>query len=536
MKKILFILINILCFQLTAQEQAWVFFTEKPNSETRLLTPSDFLTEKALLRKQKHSIPIDSGDLPIENTYINSVKAQIGITYLATSKWFNAVYVEGSQTNIETLVNLDFVDSVFFMNRSLNTSAAKKIAVTEMSQSNKIETINNFSYGNTQTQVNQLNLQGLHNENYTGTGITIAVMDNGFNNVNTIGAFNRARANNLLLGGYDFEDKTDNIYAYTGGSHGTNVLSTMLGYIENQFVGTAIDAQYYLFRTEVDTSETPKEEAYWIAAAERADSLGVDIINTSLGYSDFDGTKYDYSTADMDGETTFISQATTIALEKGMLPVNSAGNSGNSAWGIITAPADSPGALSIGAVDAFGNLASFSSLGPTADGRIKPDVVAMGVAAAVISQEGVITTSNGTSFSGPIMAGAVACLWQSMPNKSAPEIMDLIRSSGSIASTPNTNFGYGIPNFSAILGLPSIDYNGTTNVLKILKNPVTNYLNFEFPNVWNSQNYTIYDTAGKLILKGVLNDNDAIFVANINPGIYFLTTNGIKDIIKFVKE
>lgn len=537
MKTLLFILINFLCFQLIAQEQAWIFLTEKPNSTERLANPNNFLTQKSILRKQKFNTQIDARDLPIENTYVNEIKAQTEITYLATSKWFNGIYVEGDQIAIEALLNLEFVDSIFFMNRSLNTSAvAKKIDFAKESQPNKTETIENFNYGDTQAQINQLNLQGLHNENYTGTGITIAVMDSGFNNVNTISAFDRARDNNLLLGGYDFEDKTPDIYAYTGGSHGTNVLSTMLGYIENEFVGTAIDAQYYLFRTEVDASETPKEEAYWIAAAERADSLGVDIINTSLGYSDFDGTKYDYATTDMDGETAFISQATTIALEKGMLPINSAGNSGGTAWNIITAPADSPGALSIGAVAVNGSLASFSSVGPTADGRIKPDVVAMGVASAIITTNGTIAASNGTSFSGPIMAGAVACLWQSMPNKSATEIMDLVRASGNLANNPNSNMGYGIPNFGTILGFPDIENTNAVSTLKILKNPVGNSLNFEFPNEWSSQNYIIYDTTGKQTLKGILNKNDAITVANLNSGIYFLATNGIKDIVKFVKE
>lgn len=342
----LILLFSFLCIQLAAQEQAWVFFTPKENIDIQLQTPSNFLTEKSLLRKQKHSITIDERDLPINNSLINTLKQQTGITYLSTSKWFNAAYIEGTQTDIEALLNLSFVDSVFYMDRSLNTSAAaKKLTTTNVDkQLNKfkIEAITDFIYGDTQTQVEQLNLQALHNNDYTGTGITVAVMDNGFNNVNNLVAFDRARENNLLLGGYDFETKTDAIYEYTGGSHGTNVLSTMLGYVENEFVGTAIDAQYYLFRTEVDGSESPKEEAYWVAAAERADSLGVDIINTSLGYNEFEEAKYDYTTADMDGKTTFISQAATIALEKGMLPVNSAGNSGNSAWNIITAPADSP--------------------------------------------------------------------------------------------------------------------------------------------------------------------------------------------------
>lgn len=539
-KSHLIVLFSFLCTSLTAQEQAWVFFTDKPNSETQLQTPSLFLTQKALLRKQKHSIPIDVRDLPIENDYINTIKSQTGITFLATSKWFNALYIEGEQTDIEALLTLSFVESVFYMDRSLNTSAAaKKLKATNtntlVNKAHK-ETMTDFVYGTTQTQIEQLNLQALHNENYTGNDITIAIMDNGFNNVNTISAFDRARENNLLLGGYDFEDKTEAIYDYTGGSHGTNVLSTMLGFIENEFVGTAIDAQYYLFRTEVDESESPKEEAYWIAAAERADSLGVDIINTSLGYSDFDDSKYDYTTSDMDGKTTFISQASTIALEKGMLPVNSAGNSGNSAWGIITAPADSPGALSIGAVDANGNLASFSSVGPTADGRIKPDVMAMGVASTVITENGTIATSQGTSFSSPIMAGAVACFWQSMPNKSPQEIMDLVRTSGNLANNPNTSYGYGIPNFgNSILSIDSLTINDSKKLL-LIKNPVTTYLSFNYPEAWISQKYLIYNLAGAEVQNGILTEGNDVNVSKLSTGIYFFKSLTNSNIIKFAKQ
>jgi len=341
-------------------------------------------------------------------------------------------------------------------------------------------------------------------------------MDNGFNNVNTIEAFDRARENNLILGGYDFEDKTSDIYAYTGGSHGTNVLSTMLGYLENDFVGTAIDAQYYLFRTEVDASETPREEAYWIAAAERADSLGVDIIHTSLGYSTFDDAKYNYSPSEMDGQTTFISRAATIVLEKGILGVNSAGNSGNNAWGIITAPADSPGILSIGAVDSNGFIASFSSVGPTADGRIKPDVVALGLSASIIRESGAIGTSSGTSFSGPIISGAIASLWQSLPNSSPQEIMDMVRNSGSLASNPNTELGYGIPDFGSILDLESLE------------------LNFVFPDDYSKQRFSIHNTIGREVFSGEMDKDSSIFIGNLSSGIYFFTNEENK-IIKFIK-
>jgi len=517
---------------LIAQEQAWVFFKEKPNSSTRIASPKDFLSEKSILRKQKYNIIIDSKDLPIEIDYINRIKSQLDINYLAMSKWFNACYVEGEITDIEALLDLDIIEDIYFMNKELNSSTSeKKIHLSENLENNKIEITSISPYGQTEIQTTQIKLNSLHNTNFTGEGITIAIMDNGFSNVDSINAFDRAREKKLLHNGYDFEDKTNNIYAYTGGSHGTTVLSTMLGFIEDSFIGTAIDAQYYLFRTEVDTSESPKEEAYWIAAAEMADSLGVDIINTSLGYSTFDDPKYNYTTADMDGKTTFISRAATIALQKGMLTINSAGNSGNNTWKIINAPADSPDVLSVGAIDTNGSLASFSSIGPTADGRIKPDIVALGSPSVIINETGNISSASGTSFSSPIIAGATACFWQSMPNKTAKQIMDLIKLSSSLANNPNNNLGYGIPNFEFYLNTE----NNLEKTLKLITNPIDELLIFEFPNNWSSQKYTIYNISGKIEMVGSLNINATIDVSQLSQGIYFLNTYTNSNLIKFVK-
>jgi len=536
LKHILIILSLLYSSLLVAQEQAWVFFTEKPDWETRIETPTDFLTTKAITRKEKYNIEIDARDLPLEEDYVNEIKLATGITYLASSKWFNGVFVEGLQTDIEALTTLTYVDSVYFMDRSLNaserpatSSKPSKIDHEKFTEETTIE------YGSTTTQIEQINVDGLHDLGFTGEGMTIAVMDNGFVNVDTIEAFDRARENNLLLGGYDFEDKTDDIYAHTG-SHGTNVLSTMLGYIENSFAGTAIDAQYYLFRTEVDASETPKEEAYWIAAAEMADSLGVDIINTSLGYSTFQDAKYNYATSDMDGETAFISQAASIALEKGMLPVTSAGNSGSSSWGIITAPADSPGTLAIGAVNYLGNVASFSSRGYSADGRVKPDVMAMGVTSSVISSSGSIATSNGTSFSGPITCGAVACLWQSLPDYAPTEIMEAVRESGHIYATPNQDYGYGIPNFLAAYNLLSNENFEYITQYSLLENPVSDSIQLNFPFETTNTDYRIFDITGQLSLNGNCSTNETIDVNNLSEGIYFLQLEDVQNLIKFVKN
>ncbi|WP_010179942.1 S8 family serine peptidase [Aquimarina agarilytica] len=526
------------------KEQAWIFFESKPNIEKRLITPIKFLSQKALLRKQKHNIPIDDRDLPLEVSYVNSIKAQDGITYLSSSKWFNGVYVEGELTDIEALESKSFVKEVFYMDRSLNANGYKKTTSKKSAKRlkvDKFEIATDFEYGTSFEQTNLINLAPLHNMGYTGAGITIAVIDAGFKNVDLISGFDRAREKDLLLGGYDFERKTNDIFSYKGNSHGTNVLSTMLGFIENEFVGTAPDASYYLFRSEVAESETPKEEAYWIAAAEKADSLGVDIINTSLGYSQFDNPKYNYSNNDMNGETTFISQGTTIAFNKGMIIVNSAGNSGNSPWRIITAPADAKNVFSVGATDNNGIKASFSSFGPTADDRLKPDVAAMGQNVRVLMDSGIVGQSNGTSFSSPILAGAVACLWQSLPEKSPSEIVKLVKMSSNQATDPNTSLGYGIPDFFKAykgdneLSIEKSEFN--KNKILLVENPVDEVLKLGIPNKLQPNMYCVFDIYGKELLRGELITNSLVNVNTLTSGVYFLKLIGLDmAMFRFVKK
>ncbi len=457
MFRIIFFLF-ITSFVFSQEEQAWVFFTPKAFESSMLETPADFLTTKAVVRKERHGIAIDERDLPLDEANINTLITGTGVTYITQSKWFNGIYVKGLESSIRALTSFDFVDSVFFMDRSLNgNSGAKKLKSNKGNNIDKFAQESTFNYGNTSVQINQINLPPLHNAGFSGEGMTIAVLDSGFENVDIIQGFQRARTNGKILGGYDFPNRTDAIFEYKNSDHGTSVLSCMAGFVEDQFVGTAPDASYYLFRTEIAERESPEEEALWIAAAERADSLGVDVLNTSLGYTTFDEAKYNYSPSDMNGQTTFISQGVNIALKKGMIPVTSAGNTGNDSWRIVSAPADSPAAFSIGAVNSSGTKASFSAFGPTADNRIKPDVVAMGQGTTVFNDQGIINTSNGTSFSGPIVAGAVACLWQAFPNATPQEIMDLVRSSASQFNSPDNNLGYGIADFGAA-------YNGSLSV------------------------------------------------------------------------
>lgn len=457
-RKLLTLILFFSLVQVFAQvEDAWVYFKDKPSETTFTNAPLTMLTQRALNRRIRYNISLDYKDIPVEASYVLQIKNAIGITIKARSKWLNALHIQGTQTDINNLLSFNFVEQVEYANKSLNIGG-KSIVKSKMIPKNKnLEFTTEFNYGNAANQIEMLNGQVLHQNNFTGEGMQIAIIDAGFPNVDKFAAFQRIRDNNQILGGYDFVNRNSNFY--TGYYHGMAVLSTIAGYIDNQFVGTAPDANFYLFISEDSVNETPLEESLWVEAAERADSLGVDVINTSLGYTTFDNPNYDYEYADMDGKTTFISRGAEIAFSRGMIVVNSAGNSGNDAWHYIGAPADAVSVLSIGAVNASGIIAGFSSYGPTADGRIKPDVCAQGASVYVINAAGNVATSNGTSFSSPVLTGVITCFWQAFPSKTNAEITQLVKESAHLFTSPTAHEGYGIPNFKTIYETLTIDIN-----------------------------------------------------------------------------
>jgi hypothetical protein len=291
-----------------------------------------------------------------------------------------------------------------------------------------------------------ISVDGLHNLGFTGDGMMIAILDAGFYHTDVIHAFDSLWLSDRILGTRDFNIPGNNVFGNDMHTHGTSVLSTIGANLPGQMVGTAPHASFWLIRTEVGEYEALIEEYNWAGGAEFADSLGADVINSSLGYTTFDNPAYNHTYADMDGNTTPITRAADIATSRGLMIVNSAGNDGGSSWQYIGAPADGDSVFSIGAVNSSGFYASFSSTGPTFDGRTKPDVTAQGQGTTVISGGGNVSQSNGTSFSSPIMAGAMACLWQSAPDLSAQQLRDAVRNTASKASVPDQLYGYGIPN------------------------------------------------------------------------------------------
>lgn len=540
MKKVLSLLLVFTCFSfsLFAQvEDAWIYLTDKENVTASINNPISILTQAAIDRKNAHGVAIDARDVPVNETYITQLKNTTGINVFAKSKWFNAIHVRGTQTDIESLTGLAFVSAIDFADKSLNAKNTNK----KKNKAKLESAFTTFNYGDASNQIEMFNGDKLHLADYTGAGMTVAVLDSGFPNANTMTSFQRLQDAGNLLGSYDFVNRDVDVYTGTTSSHGTWVLSDMAGYIENDFVGTAPDASYYLFITEDGPNENPVEESYWVEAAERADSLGVDVINTSLGYTTYDNTNYSYTPADMDGNTAFISKGANIAFEKGLLLITSAGNSGNDTWGIVSAPADASGVLTVGAVDLNGNYALFSSRGNDTQPSQKPDVVAQGQASYVIGTNDIVGTLNGTSFSSPILAGGITCLWQALPNKTNAEIMQLVRESASQYTTPDYFLGYGIPNLeSALYTALSVESNLADDIIiNIYPNPAKDKLYIQLPSGDNVITLRLYDILGKEInTYSVSYNNNIVDIASLPNGIYIIKfeLNTISKTFKLIKQ
>jgi len=503
-----------------SQEEAWVYFEDKPNSQYYLANPLQMLSQRALDRRAIQNIPLDLIDVPIHQPYIDQITATPGIIVKASSKWMNCLHVRGTQAVIQSLRLLSFVDRVYFANTSLNVVGKTSNSVN-YSPVNKVnETQVTYNYGTSGNQIQMLNGNYLHQQNYTGTGKIIAILDAGFPGVDTATPFQRLQDNNQILGGYNFVDRSNNFYAMN--SHGTQVLSTMGGYLDSQLVGTAPDASYYLFVTEDSASETPLEESLWVEATEMADKLGADVINSSLGYFEFDNRNYNYTYSNMNGTTAFCSRGANIAFTRGMIVVVSAGNSGNTSNPHISAPADAINALTVGAVNSARNYASFSSKGPSFDLRIKPDVMAQGQSAVVAMPSGAIATNSGTSFSGPIIAGMVASFWQAFPNLSNTRILQLIKESSDRFTNPTPQYGYGIPNFQLALNNALANNQFTAEGFYVYPNPVNEEVTFLFPSNAITREISICNSLGQEILFQKTNSAfQIISLQSFENGMYF---------------
>lgn len=410
-----------------------ISLTDKAATEYSLQKPEKYLSAKAIERRKRQGLAIDSTDLPVCRNYVKAIQKK-GVHVLVTGKWDNFVTVScNDSTLIDEIARLPFVRSAERVWKGTTQKTTQRDSlINRPSRSDNV-------YGPAIAQLRMTRTDRLHQAGFKGKGMTIAVIDAGFHNADKI----EAMKNIHVLGVRDFVNPESDIYAEN--SHGMCVLSCMAMNQPNVMIGTAPEASYWLLRSEDAYSEHLVEQDYWAAAIEFADSVGVDLVNTSLGYYVFDDPTKNYRYRDLNGRYALMSRQAARAADKGMVVVCSAGNSGAGPWKKITPPADAENVLTVGAVDRDGNLAPFSSIGNTADGRVKPDVVAVGLGADVMGTDGNLRRANGTSFSSPIMCGMVACLWQACPKLTAKEIIELVRRSGDRADFPDNIYGYGIP-------------------------------------------------------------------------------------------
>ncbi len=520
---LLFLLIANLSY---CQDKYFISFTDKQESTYSIDSPSEFLSQRSIDRRAKQGIAVTEIDIPVSYSYINQVR-ETGAKVLYPLKWFNGVVVEVySSTMINDILNLSFVSSMeLIFQKNVKSKPLPEIRSRQLQKSTG-STSDFYEYGFSTNQVKMLNGHVLHNNGFRGQNMVIALLDAGYYAVNTLPAFDSLRGGGRILFERDFVNSESDMYQEH--THGMVVLSVMASNIPGQLIGTAPEASYVLLRSEDAGSEQIIEEYNWAAAAELADSLGVDVINSSLGYSQFDLSWQNHSYSSMDGQTTPSARAASYAAQAGILVVVSAGNEGNSSWAYITSPADAIGSLTVGAVNVYGDYAPFSSRGPSYDGRVKPDVVALGMGTAVQTSDGFIGTANGTSLSAPVISGLAACLWQAFPDLNVSELANKIVSSASSYNNPTTTLGYGLPNFEKALFGTSSPYAFENRKLEVYPNPTRGQLTVKVPFDVNSLvRISFFSSLGNCVYQELVQPYSNTFEVQLpsgfSPGLYIIS-------------
>ncbi len=471
MKKILFLLLFLSALVSQSQAQFTRYIVKLKNkggSPYSFSSPLAYLSQRAIDRRIKYNIAIDSADLPVTPAYITQIKNVSNVTILNVSRWQNAVTIQTSSAVALTTINaFAFVQNINGI--AARTAGSGRVTgnkfeleeiITELpsqSAARVTATTDYFNYGtNSFNEIHLHNGEFLHNIGLRGQGMQIAVLDNGFNNYTTLKAFDSVNINGQVLGTWDFVAGEQDVS--NDGSHGMNCFSTIAANIPGQFIGKAPKAKFWLYQTEDNASEYPVEEFNWVCGAERADSSGADVISSSLGYSDFDNASLNYTYSNMNGNTTIAAIGADMAAKKGLIVFNAVGNSGGNSWHYLITPADGDSVVAVGAVSAAGAVGGFSSYGPSADGQIKPDIASVGVSAMVQTTSNTIGTSNGTSFACPNMAGLGTILWQAFPEYNNMKIIRALQQSGHKFTTPDDRVGYGIPNMKLAFANLLIEY------------------------------------------------------------------------------
>ncbi|WP_288372357.1 S8 family serine peptidase [uncultured Algoriphagus sp.] len=524
----------LLPFLVEAQDRYAVFYKYKPQDGLNLDQPQDFLTDRALLRRAKEGVAVDSTDLPVTQRYVDEVY-QLSHYILYQSKWLNASLIVTDMEGVKSIAELPFVEKVELVGKGYipnpNARIGKRLFVSATAKvcppGGKAERTLAAQELPSDFQNSLLGIDFMHEEGFKGKGIRIAVFDAGFPGTDNASPLSHLLRNNQLVAQKDFV-RPWNQNVFTDNQHGTNVLSLIAAVETESFIAGAPEAEYFLAMTEEVATEYRIEEYNWLRAAEYADSIGVDIINSSLGYYDFDDPEMNYSSGQLDGKTAVITQAANIASSKGILVVNSVGNYGPSEPSIL-APADSPNVLAIGSVNQSLEVSNFSSRGPTGDGRIKPDLAAFGNGVALLRSNGNVGFANGTSFSAPQITALAAGLWQAKPEWTRAELIENLLRSASQYENPDNLLGYGIPNFrEALYGeILSVEENGEIIPWKVFPNPMEgNKLTIYFGSSLSAE-FSLIDLNGKTLQNQSLSRNTAkdpyeLQLEGIRPGMYII--------------
>jgi subtilisin family serine protease len=516
----IFFLLFCLSGPVTAQVNRYiVFFKDKAGTPYSINNPSAFLSEKAIQRRTKQGISVNEQDLPVTPSYVDEVR-NAGATVLYTTRWMNGALIQCDASLLSTLLAMPFVQAI--------ERVAPGPRPVDGGRSGKVKSKTSQQEDAATPQLAQIGIDQMHADGFRGEPMTIAVFDGGFSGADTSAPFqhvfteerfNATVSHDFVYGGEDVFRHDD---------HGTQVWSVIAGYQEGTFTGGAHKATFQLYVTEDVDTEYRIEEYNWLIAAERADSAGVDVINSSLGYNTFDDFSMDYDPAEMDGTTAVVSRAASLATDRGIIVVTSAGNEGAKAWRIITAPADAQYAVAVGNVNLEGAKSPSSSFGPSADGRIKPDVVALGTSVKVIKANGTVGTASGTSLAAPLVTSLIAGVWQKFPDRLNRELIEALRLSSSQGTAPDNSLGYGLPGYRAISQY--LEHSSELPTIQIYPNPVLNdtlVIETLNPAELSEVTYLLANSMGQTIASGNASFtwNALRYVVNlsgIQPGMYFL--------------
>ncbi len=513
-----------------AQDRYFVSFKDKANSAFTISNPAAFLSAKSIARRNRLGIAITEEDLPVNAAYVTQVKATGAKTFF-TSKWWNGVLVQTDAATASAIAALSFVSKVERVAYGAKLTGRK---------ANKTNTENDATaLQATDFQLNQLGIDRMQADNYKGQNIDIAQFDSGWKGMNLAAPFAHIFNSGRIKETKNFVRNTTDVY--TDDTHGTSVLSVMAGLVPGSFTGGIYMANFYLYETEDKVEEYRIEEYNWTFAAERADSIGVDVVNSSLGYNQFDDPAMDYTKTNLDGKTSVISNAARKLISKGIVVVSAAGNEGAKPWQTIMMPADTDGIIAVGAITSDGSKSSFSSIGPAADGRTKPDVVALGSGTATINPIGNVSASDGTSVASPLITSLVAGLVQAFPNASPQQIYQAIIYSGSQYERPDNRLGYGIPNYNRAKSY--LNYGKLTKEISIYPNPVKSMLQVLFKEpTGQSVTITLSDYFGRRLINYTgTTDWSAnplqVDVSSLPNGMYILevTSGGLSEVMKVMK-